>query len=288
MRVCLYGNENAGEGVSLEEIARLIRRFGHTITQVIHHRAELPRTLDTVDCVAAAGGDGTVARVARALAGGPIPMAVLPVGTANNIAASLEIDGTLESLIAQWSRQRVVPVDVGVVRQAGSDSHFLEAVGTGLITTGIRIGREAVLKEDESEATKRLAMARQIFLDALGELRPRHHAITIDGTEINGDYLLVEVLNIRSIGPGLCLSKEASLADGLLTVVVARESDRQRLAEHLRATLTGSDCDIRLESWPATRVELRGLGELHVDDEVREATDDALVTIRPASLHVLA
>jgi diacylglycerol kinase (ATP) len=288
MRVCLYANESAGEGVSPEEIARLVRRFGHTITQVIHHSAELPRTLDSVDCVVVAGGDGTVARVARALAGGPIPLAVLPVGTANNIATSLEIDGALEALITQWGEQRVVPIDVGLVRQDGSDSHFLEAVGTGLITAGIRIGRDAVLKEDESDAGKRLAMARQIFLGALHELRPRHHAITIDGTEISGDYLLVEVLNIRSIGPGICLSKEASAADGLLTVVVAHESDRQRLAEHLQASLTGSDCDIRLESWRATRVELRNLCELHVDDEVREAKDDVLVTIAPGSLHVLA
>ena len=131
-------------------------------------------------------------------------------------------------------------------------------------------------------------MARQIFLDALDELRSRRHTITIDGTDVTGDYLLIEVLNIRSIGPGICLSKDASAADGLLTVVVAHESDRQRLADHLRAKLTGSDCDIRLESWRARRVELRDVGELHVDDEVREATDDVLVTIKPASLHVLA
>jgi diacylglycerol kinase family enzyme len=288
MRVCLYANENAGDGVSLEHIAALVRRFGHTITKVIHHSAELPRTLDAVDCVAAVGGDGTIARVARVLAGGPIPLAVLPAGTANNIATSLEIDGTLETLIARWNDQRVVTIDVGVVREGANDSHFLEAVGTGLITSGIRRGRDAVSKDDESDAGRRLARARQIFLDAVYELRPRHQSLTIDGTEINGDYLLIEVLNIRSIGPGICLSKEASAADGLLTVVVALESDRQRLAEHLRANLTGSDCDIRLESWRATRVELRDSGELHVDDEVREAKDDVLVTIKPASLHVLA
>src|SRR5262245_57228935 len=127
MRVCLYANVNAGEGVSLDEITGLLKRFGHTITQVIHHRAELPHTLDTVDCVIAAGGDGTVARVARSLAGGPIPLAVLPVGTANNIATSLEIDGTLEESMAQWSQQRVVKIDVGVVRQDAVESHFIEA-----------------------------------------------------------------------------------------------------------------------------------------------------------------
>jgi hypothetical protein len=73
-----------------------------------------------------------------------------------------------------------------------------------------------------------------------------------------------------------------------LTVVVAQESDRQRLAEHLQATLTGSDCD-RLQSWRATCVEVRDLRELHVDEEVRDGKDDdVLMTIKPASLRVLA
>src|SRR5688572_7554738 len=98
MRICLYANPEAGEGLSLEEITRLIKRSGHTISQVIHHKDDLPHTLESVDCVVAAGGDGTVARVARALAGDQIPLAILPVGTANNIAGSLSIEGDLEDV----------------------------------------------------------------------------------------------------------------------------------------------------------------------------------------------
>ena len=49
------------------------------------------------DLVLVAGGDGTVAKVARCLVDRDIahriPIAILPVGTANNIARSLGIEG---------------------------------------------------------------------------------------------------------------------------------------------------------------------------------------------------
>ena len=54
------------------------------------------------DLVVAAGGDGTVATAARVLAGRKIPLAILPLGTANNIARSLNSDGPLDTLVASW------------------------------------------------------------------------------------------------------------------------------------------------------------------------------------------
>src|SRR5690606_37860513 len=42
-----------------------------------------------VDAVVAAGGDGTVSTIAGALAGSPIPLAVLPLGTLNHFAKDL-------------------------------------------------------------------------------------------------------------------------------------------------------------------------------------------------------
>ena len=56
------------------------------------------------DLIVAVGGDGTVASVAREVAGHDVPLAVLPVGTANNIAFSLGCDGPLDELIDHWPR----------------------------------------------------------------------------------------------------------------------------------------------------------------------------------------
>ena len=288
MRTCVYWNESAGEGVSLDEITRLIGRFGHTISQVISHRKDLPHTLESVDCVVAVGGDGTVARIGRAMAGGEVPLAILPVGTANNIATSLKIEGEIEDLIARWSDQRVVRIDVGMVDQAGRQSYFLESAGVGLITRGIQNGNAADLKEDEASAESRLSRARQIFIDALDDLQPRHYSMNIDGTPIEGDYLLIEVLNIASIGPGIQLSAETSPADGLLSVVAAGEADRKAIAAHLDARLSGDSGDARLKSWRATKVELSRPYELHVDDQVQEVEEPVTISIRPGFLPVLA
>ena len=78
----------------------------------------------------AAGGDGTVARAGRALAGRDMSLAILPLGTANNIASSLGISGTPAEAIAAWRHQRVVRIDVGVIQHDG-ESRFLESVGAG-------------------------------------------------------------------------------------------------------------------------------------------------------------
>src|SRR6476646_4001265 len=56
------------------------------------------------ELVAVAGGDGTVAKVAaQARPDGP-PIAILPLGTANDIAVSLGLRRDIKELAAGWRR----------------------------------------------------------------------------------------------------------------------------------------------------------------------------------------
>lgn len=129
MRVCLYWNENAGEGTTFDEIRRFIEKAGHRISRVVEHGEQLGQACrESHDCVAAAGGDGTVARVGRVLAYGQMPLAIVPLGTANNIAASLGIVADPERTINAWKGQHVVRIDVGAVEDAQGRCLFLEGV----------------------------------------------------------------------------------------------------------------------------------------------------------------
>ena len=285
MRIRLFWNQSAGEGVSAESLTRLIVEAGHSVERVISDPERLRDDLNAVDCVAAAGGDGTVAQAGRLLAGGDIPLAILPMGTANNIASSLAIEGPPQKLIAKWSDHRIVRIDVGTVDDGSGERGFLESVGTGLFVAGIAEGTATLSKEDPET---HLEEARQMYVDAVAELRPHRIDLTIDGEELGGDYLLIEVLNTPSIGPGLRLSKEVSAADGLLSVVVARPQDRDRLAQYMRARLTGDPPDAGLQSWPGKRVALRGVTGYHVDDRLSDVAGGLTVAIRPAHLPVLA
>jgi diacylglycerol kinase (ATP) len=69
---------------------------------------------EAVDLVVAAGGDGTVRKVFRQLAGKDVPATVLPLGTANNIARSLGFeDDDPDSLVRGWPNGRLWSYDIG-------------------------------------------------------------------------------------------------------------------------------------------------------------------------------
>ena len=287
MRICLYWNSYAGGAISLEEVSALLVAAGHHLECVVERPAELPEVFDVaIDCVVAAGGDGTVARAGRALAGGNVPLAILPLGTANNIASSLGISSSLEAAISAWRHQRIVRIDVGVMQHDG-ETLFLESVGAGLVVAGIHAGGAAIPKN--GDPVSNLAHARELYVQAIQHLQPRHYDITLDGTSIAGDYLLVEVLNISSVGPGVNLSAEVNPADGLLSVVLATEAERQQLLTYLKTLQNCEPASAGLRSLRASHVELRGLEEFHVDDEVRRSRGGAVtIGIKPATLAVMA
>src|SRR3569833_3244501 len=72
----------------------------------------------SADLLIAAGGAGTIRTVVTGAKDRSIPLAVLPLGTANNIARSLGISGTPVELVECWSVDRCQPHDIGVARGA--------------------------------------------------------------------------------------------------------------------------------------------------------------------------
>lgn len=279
MRVSLLYNEGAGDGVSLDRIRDAIVQHGHDLVRVVEKRLDFARVLqDLPELVIAAGGDGTVSLAARLLARRGIPLAILPLGTANNIAKSVGIRGSIDDVIAGWDTARRLPLDLGVVDGAGDRRHFVEAIGGGLIPTAIT-DIEMRLNGDELPATSMVAAAVRRYSDVLSRLRPAEWTIVADGAQTVGQFLLVEVLNIRSIGPNLVLSADANPFDGMFRVVMAGEEHRDEIAHYLRGRLAERDSSLSLTSQHARHVTLQGETDIHVDDEVLSGSPSRLVSI---------
>ena len=61
-----------------------------------------------------------------------------------------------------------------------------------------------------------LTLVRQLLEDS----RPARWGVQIDGSDHSGDYLAVEVLNIRFVGPSIPLAAHANSGDGQLDVAL--------------------------------------------------------------------
>lgn len=285
MRVVLFHNEDAGDGSSVDEITTLLERHGHQLVNVVDKEFSVERILEShADLVVAAGGDGTVATAARVLAGRKVPFAILPLGTANNIAKSLCYDGPLDELVAGWADAEPQSLDVGIARGEWGERIFFESVGAGLIPSGI-----AAAKAQEGPSTSKPEDAVRTFREVLARLEPQRWTISLDGREQTGEFLLVEVLNIPSIGPNLVLSDEASPSDGLFSVVIATEQHRRVLDAYLAHRIGGGDRPLSMPPLHASRVEIRGSTEVHVDDQLLDTRSPQTVsmTIEPAVLQFL-
>src|SRR5262245_24574460 len=237
MRIVLVHNPGAGGNAhDREHLAQLLTADGHVVEHFSPLDEWLPAVTRRADLWAVAGGDGTVAAVAKALAGRNVPIAVFPTGTANNIATALGIAGTdLEQLIGNLPTASVRLFDCGIARTAGRSDRFLESVGAGLLSRVISVierGHAAHVNEvDDPE--QRIAAALDVFERELQTLVPVHCSLTIDGEEQSGRYVVVEVLNFGAAGPNLWLSPSGDGADGRLDVVPVEEGERRGLSDRL-------------------------------------------------------
>ena len=281
MRISLLYSEGAGTGVSAASLREQMERGGHTVVEVVEKDADVERMLERpADLVVAAGGDGTVWRAANALAGRGIPMAILPLGTANNIAFTLCDSTSIPATIEGWHRGEVRAIDMGLVRGNWGETRFLEGVGGGLVPRGIRTMIELALDDEEASRTSRLRRALTCYRDVLERMKARHWSLRVDKERMDGDFLLLEVLNIRSVGPNLVLSPDGDPSDGVFCVVMAGEEHRDRLERYLREKIEGRETRLSLPVKRAHQVEIEGWDEMHVDDEVRSGSSIGAVSIR--------
>ncbi|MEX0806312.1 MAG: diacylglycerol kinase family protein [Candidatus Binatia bacterium] len=274
MKVTLIHNPDAGsdDQPSGDELLELIRRAGHEPT----YRSSKAKDWDTAleepsDLVAVAGGDGIVGKVAKRLVGKHTPIAVLPMGTANNIARTLGMmDAPLQQSIAGWSTARRKNFDAGVATGPWGSTHFIEGLGIGLFTEMMtRLdGRGNVdlahLTGPEEKITTVLQML-QVRLSTCAEIELN---ITMDGLDLSGEYVLFEVMNIKSVGPNLFLAPKADPGDGFLDIVCLTRGAQEKLSQCMAECEEDNPIPAGLPVRRGKSVHIEWEGSpIHIDDQ---------------------
>lgn len=284
--VSLFHNPDAGSSPnSSKHLVKHIKAAGFRCDVSSSDPEDVKKLIPkTTDYLAVAGGDGTVRKVTsqllkRRVIDRRFPVGIIPLGTANNIARSLGIDGDLARAIRVWRRGRTRVVDAVRVSRLKKTSFFLEGAGFGVIPCLMK----AMEASDEKHATPEtsIAAALRLLLKVTGSYQPQESTVVIDGKKYHGKFLMAEVLNIPSIGPNLRLAPDADPSDGLLDIVLVRESQRKQLQQYVMERIAnGKDTPFPGRVIRGKLVEMRIAGEyFHADDKFRRIKKARKVTL---------
>jgi diacylglycerol kinase family enzyme len=276
MKVTLIHNPDAGEGtVTAEQLLRTISNAGYTTRYQSSKEKGWRKALDEpADIIAVAGGDGIVGKIAKRCVGRGTPIAVIPLGTANNIARTLGLtDIPLDRLVETWHAAPRKKVDLACAKGPWGSSYFIEGLGVGLFTE-IMSGLDARGNLDLAHllsADEKIASVQDVIKNHVSRYPSFKMKVFLDGRDLSGDFILMEALNIQSVGPNLSFAPDADPSDGLLDLALFHHGQQGNLVDQLVETAKGTSPP----PWRALvvprgrRLELQLSGlPVHIDDEV--------------------
>src|SRR5215469_7778450 len=237
--------------------------------------------------VVAAGGDGTVRACAQALAGTQVPLAMVPLGTANLAARALGIPPRIGGSLATafGGQERRIDLAVAEIAAAGGAGELTFAAMAG-------IGLDAEVVAATPRLLKRRAGWLAYAAAGVAHLPGRGERFTVrldDDEPLARQARCVAVGNAGLLPGGFTLLPRARLDDGLLDVGILAPAGPGGWLRVAHRVLTGSGRDGRqLERHQARRVEIRAETELprEIDGEVITPGRSLTVTLLRRALTV--
>lgn len=269
----LVHNPTAGEGdYSRAHITRLLAAHGYRCTYSSSKEKMLKSISPETEFIAIAGGDGTIRKTVMKLLNKKLkykrPIALLPFGTANNIATSLNIPSDNNRNIRSWAEYNLKKFDVGQVTGLRETHYFIESFGFGIFPKLMR-----VLDKMNTNQIDTAAQEFQLALDTLLKLSRKYKPVPfnmqINGQTITGKAILIEIMNISCLGPNLKLSPGADSEDGFFDVVIVTEKDRNKLEDFITAKTSSKEPIFPIKPIQTKSLTISWAGKhLHADDQV--------------------
>jgi diacylglycerol kinase family enzyme len=235
------------------------------------------------DVIVAGGGDGTVSTVASALAGGPVPLGVLALGTLNHFARDTGVPADLGRAVAAIVEGRPRTVDIGEV----NGRTFINNSSLGLYPDIVR---------DREWQQRRLGRGKWpafawATLAALRRYPFMFVRLAVDGLEWTRRTPFVFIGNNEYRMDGFAIGARTDLDRGHLSLYVAQRPGRLKLLMLALRALTGRLRQARdFDARTATEIVIESRRRrLHVatDGEVTTMTPPLHYRIRPGALSVM-
>ncbi len=208
-RALLLINHHARHGQKrLLEAINCLKNLGfQLIEESTEHPSHLAQIIhqykNQVDLVIVGGGDGTLNAVVDALVETQLPLGVLPLGTANDLARTLGITNSLQEACEIIAHGELRRIDLGWV----NGKHFFNVASLGL---SVKITQKL---------TKKIKRRWGVFayaataLQVIWESRPFSAEIRMNGQSYRVKTVQIAVGNGRYYGGGMAVVHDAKIDD---------------------------------------------------------------------------
>ncbi|WP_207541104.1 lipid kinase [Sabulicella rubraurantiaca] len=229
----------------------------------------------TVDMIVLGGGDGTMNSAAPALRETGLPLGILPLGTANDLARTLGIPLDIPGAVSVIAAGQARAVDLGEV-----NGHlFFNVASIGL---SVAVARElsGEVKQRWGRLGYAIATARAVW-----RARPFAAELRFDGKRRILRTLQVAVGNGRHYGGGMTVEQDAAIDDGRLDLYSIEARRLWKLALVYPLFRTGRHrllADVRTASFTEAEIRTRRPMPVNTDGEVTTQTPARFRVLRGA------
>ena len=213
-RVMLIVNTHARLGPGVEQqVAEALEAAG---LDVHRHPCRKPTDVSDlirnhaheIDAVVVGGGDGTLNAAAPALLETGLPLGIIPLGTANDLARTLNIPVDAIAAAQIIATGKIHRVDLGIA----NDHPFFNVASVGM---GVDLAKALTRDAKSRWGVLGYAVA---GLRVLRRMRPFRAWITQDGKQHQTHTIHLAVGNGRHYGGGMTVSETAAIDDHRLNV----------------------------------------------------------------------
>ncbi|MBD8006605.1 diacylglycerol kinase [Bacillus norwichensis] len=183
-------------------------------------RTAVERKYDVVIC---SGGDGTINEVVNGLADQEYrpKIGIIPTGTTNDFARALHIPRDIDAAVDIITAGDTIPMDIGRM----NDQYFINIAGGGKLT-------ELTYEVPAKMKTVLGQLAYYLKgIEMLPSIRSTDVTIEYDGKLFEGEIMLFLVALTNSVGGFEKLAPDASINDGLFSLLILKKTN---LAEFIR------------------------------------------------------
>jgi diacylglycerol kinase (ATP) len=227
---------------------------------------------DKIDLVIVGGGDGTLNASAEALVEAGLPLGLLPLGTANDLARTLGLPTDLAGAAAVIARGRTRRIDLGLI----NGKHFFNVASLGLSTE--------VARELTRETKRRWGVLGYPLSLWRVARRMRSFRADIRCDQDRGRLRSIQIWigNGRHFGGGMTIATDAEIDDGKLDLVSLAPRSFWQLVLSSPALRWGHHHAVhRLRHWRGTEIEIRTRRPMPIN------TDGEVTTRTPANVRIV-